>query len=131
MPRSAIARYGLAIGSFAIALGAALLLQQYGFPNVELPLFLFVVAVTVWYAGPRPGALAVALSIAFFDFFFTEPRYTFSIRAADIPYFVVFVGFALLTAWFSLIRRRVELELRQARDRLQVEVAERTQQASL
>jgi PAS domain S-box-containing protein len=37
----------------------------------------------------------------------------------------------LLVTWFSAVRRRVETELRQARDHLQVEVAERTQQASL
>jgi PAS domain S-box-containing protein len=44
---------------------------------------------------------------------------------------VVFISFALLVAWFSAIRRRVERELIAARDHLQVEVAERTQQASL
>src|SRR5262252_13066 len=38
---------------------------------------------------------------------------------------------AFLVAWFSAVRRRVERELSQARDHLQIEVAERTQQASL
>jgi PAS domain S-box-containing protein len=131
MARSAIARYGLAIASFVVALGAALLMQRYGFHSVELPLFLFAVAVTAWYAGPGPCVLALVLSIAFFDFFFTDPRYTFYVDGSDIPYFIVFVAFAVLTAWFSTVRRRVERELRLARDSLQLEVAERTQQASL
>jgi C4-dicarboxylate-specific signal transduction histidine kinase len=38
---------------------------------------------------------------------------------------------ALLLTWFAAVRRRVEAELLQARDKLEIEVAERTQQASL
>jgi PAS domain-containing protein len=75
--------------------------------------------------------VTVVLSIAFFDFFFTEPRYSFYISASDLPYLIVFISFAFLVAWFSAVRRRVERELIQARDHLQIEVAERTQQASL
>jgi len=126
-----VLRYGIAAASFAIALGLAVLAQRYGFQNVEAPLFLFAVAVTAWYAGPGPAALAVVLSIALFDYFFMEPRYTFYVRSSDIPYLIVFISFALLVAWFSAVRRRVEGELRQARDEIQIEVAERTRQASL
>jgi PAS domain S-box-containing protein len=127
----AILRYGLAITSVALSLGLALLIRPYGFRNVELPLFLFAVAVSAWYSGGGPAALALLLSIAFFDYFFTEPLYTFYVKSADLPYFAIFVAFALLVARFSAVRRRVEAELRQARDQLQVEVEERTQQASL
>jgi PAS domain S-box-containing protein len=128
---SAVLRYGFGVVSFGVALGLALLAQRYGFHNVEVPLLLFAVAVTTWYGGPGAAALAVVLSMAFFDYFFTEPRYTFYVTSSDIPYFVVFISFALLVAWFSTVRRRVEGDLRQARDHLQIEVAERTQQASL
>jgi PAS domain S-box-containing protein len=128
---SAVLRYGLAVVSFGVALGLALLAQRHGFHKVEVPLFLFAVAVTAWFAGPRPAALAVVLSIAFTDYFFTEPRYTFYVTSSDIPYLIAFISFAFLVAWFSAVRRRVEEELRQARDNLQIEVSERTQQASL
>jgi PAS domain S-box-containing protein len=128
---SVLLRYGLAVVSFAIALGLALLAQRYDFRNVEVPLFLFAVAVTAWYAGPGPSVVTVALSILLFDFFFTEPRFTLFVTVGDIPYLVVFISFAILVAWFSTVRRRVERDLLEARDRLQVEVAERTQQASL
>src|SRR6202140_4517326 len=128
---SPVLRYGLGATSFAIALGLALLAQRYDFRNVEVPLFLFAVAVAAWYAGPGPAALTVVLSIAFFDSFFAEPRYTLYVSASDIPYLLVFISFSLLVAWFSAVRRRVEGELRQARDELQIEVGERTQQASL
>jgi PAS domain S-box-containing protein len=128
---SAALRYGLAVVSFSVALGLALPAQRYSFRNVEVPLFLFAIAVTAWYAGPGPAALAVVLSVAFFDYLFTEPHYTFYVTSSDIPYLIVFIGFAFLVAWFSAVRRRVEGELRQARDNLQIQVAERTQQASL
>jgi hypothetical protein len=60
MSGSPILRFGLAAASFTIALGLALLAQRYDFRNVELPLFLFAVAVTAWYAGPRPAAVTVS-----------------------------------------------------------------------
>jgi PAS domain S-box-containing protein len=131
MGHSSILSYGLAVVSFAIALGLAILAQRYSFRNVEVPLFLFAVALTAWYAGPGPAALTVGLSIAVFDYFFTEPRYTLYVTATDAPYFLVFISFAILVAWFSAVRRRVEKDLLSAREHLQREVAERTQQASL
>jgi PAS domain S-box-containing protein len=123
--------YGLALVSFLFALALALLAQHFDFHNVEVPLFLFVVALTAWYGGSGPAVLAVVLSIIFFDYFFTEPRYSFYVKASDLPSLVMFISFASLVAWFSSVRRRVERDLLLARDHLQIEVAERTRQASL
>jgi PAS domain S-box-containing protein len=128
---SAILRYGLAVASFALALGLALLAQGYAFRNVEVPLFLFAVALTAWFAGSGPAAVTVVLSCVFFDYFFVPPLHSLGINASEIPYFIVFIGFAVLVAWFSDVRRRAERDLLQARDQLQLEVEERTQQASL
>ena len=129
--RSPVLRYGLAVASFAIALGLALLTQRYGFRNIEVPLFLFAIAVSVWYAGIGPAILAVVLSSLAFDYFFTEPRYSFYVRSSELPYYAVFILFALLLTWFSAVRRRVEQQLLQSRDELQREVVKRTEQASL
>jgi PAS domain S-box-containing protein len=127
----AIQGYGLAIVSVAIALGIALLMQHYGLRGVEFPLFLFAISLTVWIAGNGPAVLAVGLSCLTFDYFFTEPLYSLYIRSSELPYYFIFILFAILLAWFSSARRRVELELLQSREELEREVAERTQRASL
>jgi PAS domain S-box-containing protein len=127
----ALQRYGLATLSVAVALAAGLLLASHNFRGVEFPFFLFAISITVWREGTGPGIFALALSSLAFNFFFTEPLYTFYVTSADLPYYVVFILFALLITWFSSVRRRVERDLRQSRDELEKEVAVRTQQASL
>ncbi|MBV8275142.1 MAG: DUF4118 domain-containing protein, partial [Verrucomicrobia bacterium] len=123
--------YGLAVISVCLALGAALVLAHFHFRDVEVPLLLFAVAVAAWYCGVGPAVVALLLAYLSFDYFFTAPYYTLYISVADIPYFIAFAAFASLVTWFSVVRRRVERELRQARDDLKMEMAERTQQASL
>ena len=124
-------RYVLAIVSVAVALGLGFLAQSNGIQNLEFPLLLMAIAVTVWYAGSGPGVLAVALSGVGFDYFLSAPRYSIAIEPANRPVFAVFLLFALVIASFSARRRRIEQELRQASENLETEVAERTQQTSL
>ena len=128
---STIQCYGLAALSVSVALGGALFLGRFHFRDVEVPLFLFAVSVAAWYGGTGAAVLALLLSCISFDYFFVEPFHTLYISRSDLPYFIVFASFASLVTWFSAVRRRVEGELRQARDELEIEVAERTQQASL
>jgi ABC-type Fe3+ transport system permease subunit len=59
---SATKRCGLAVISVALALGLALPLERYDFRGVDFPPFLFAIPLTVWYAGPCPGILALVLS---------------------------------------------------------------------
>jgi len=120
-------RYGLAVVSVAIALGMALPLQAYGFRDVELPLFALAIVLTAWHAGIGPSVLAVALSVACFDFFFTEPYYSFTVSIRDLANFLLFVVWGVIAASFVVVRRRVEEDLRQARDALEVEAEQRRQ----
>jgi K+-sensing histidine kinase KdpD len=83
--------YSLAGISVAIAIATAMLLEHYGLRDIEFPLFLFAIAITVWYGGNGPGALAVVASILAFNYFFTEPRYNFYVRRLDLPYYAVFI----------------------------------------
>jgi K+-sensing histidine kinase KdpD len=119
---SPILRYGFAVASVAIALGVVLALRHNQFHDVALPILTAAIAFTTWYAGIGPSMVAVLLSAASFDYFIMEPQYSFDITRRDIPYFFVFVAWAAIVASFSAVRRRVEDNLRQARDSLQVEL---------
>ena len=130
-PLSGFQRYSLAVISVVFALLPALLLQHYQFHDVALPLFLFAVAFTAWHGGVGPSALSIVLAFLSFNYFFVPPLYTLYIAVADIPAVSILVIFAALIARFSAVRHRIEAELLQARDNLQKEVIERTQQASL
>ena len=129
--RSFALRYAFAAFSVSVALAGALLLERFHFRNVADPLFLFAIAIAVWYSGIGPAILAVVLSGLADSYFFIEPIHSLYITRDDLPHFVIFVLFASLLTGFAAVRRRVERDLVQARDHLQIEVAERTQQASL
>jgi len=122
--RSPILRYGLSIVCVAIALGLSLTLQYLQFRDVEAPLFALSIAIATWYAGTGPSVLAILLSTAFFDYFFTEPFYSFEISTKDLPYFFIFVIWGAIFASFAAVRRRIEDSLRQAREELAKRAAE-------
>ena len=127
MIRSPILRYGFSVASVVIALVLAFTLQYYQFRDVEVPVLALSIALTTWYAGTGPSVLAIVLSAACFDYFFTEPFYTLSITRRDLPYFFIFIAWGVIVASFSAVRRRIEDSLRQARDHLQVELEQRKQ----
>ncbi len=122
---SPILRYGFSVVSVAVALGVAFTFQHYQFRDVALPVLTVAIAFTTWYAGAGPSILAVLLSSVSFDYFFVEPLYSFDISPRDLPYFFIFVAWAAIVASFSTVRRRIEDNLRLARDHLQVEVEQR------
>jgi signal transduction histidine kinase len=124
---SPILGYGLSVVCVAIALGLALTLQYYQFRDVELPVLSLAVAIVTWYAGVGPSVLAILLSTMCFNYFFTEPIHSFAVSIKDLPYFLIFLGWAVLVAWFSTVSRRIEESLRLARDRLQIELEHRVQ----
>jgi PAS domain S-box-containing protein len=126
-----VQRYGLALLSVTVALGINLFLASHRIEGVEFPIFLMAIALTVWYAGVRPAILTLVVATLAFNYYFTEPRYSLYITRADIPYYVVFILFALLITWFAARRRDVERSLLQSRDELQREATLRAQQASL
>src|SRR3984885_15805984 len=122
-PMPTILRYGIAVLSVAIANGLALfVLRQF---EAILTPFLFAIAATVWYAGTRPGGLAIVLSVLSLNYFFLPPFFSFgAISAADFVYLAFCTFCALAVGWVSAVRRRAEQELRQARDELEAKVSE-------
>ena len=116
--RSPILRYGFSVVCVAIAIGMGLAFEYYGFRSGQWGLFGAGIAFATWYGGIGSCIFAVVLSAACFDYFFTEPIYSFTISPGDLPYFLGFVGWAGIVGSFSGV-------LRHTTDRLQVEVAER------
>jgi PAS domain S-box-containing protein len=128
---SGIWGYGLSVVSIAMVVGAALTLQHNDFRAPPTAVFSLAIAIASWYGGIGPAVVAVLLSITCFVYFFTAPFYSFEISARELPYTLVFVVWAPTVAWFSLAARRIADELRQAYDRLRLEVEQRREQASL
>jgi signal transduction histidine kinase len=122
--RSAIQPYGLAVLAVSLALGAALFVQQLHFRVAAVPLFLFAVAIAAWYGGAGAGVLSLLLSCLLFVYFFVEPIYSIYIAPSELPYFIIFASFAALITWFSAVRRKVERDLRKARDDIEKHSAE-------
>lgn len=123
-----IAPYALSVALAAAALGLGFAAHRFEADDVVVPLFLMAIATTIWYGGTGPGILAIAVAAVCVNYFFTVPLYSFEIDPADRLNFGVFVLFAGLIGWFASRRRRIEEQLRQARDALQAEVLERTRQ---
>ena len=125
IPMPTIFRYGIAVLSVAIAIGLGFFVLRH-FEAILTP-FLFAVAATVWYAGTRPGVLAIVLSVLSLNYFFLRPGFSFSpISYADLVYLTFCIFCALAVGWVSAVRRRAEQELRHAREELEAKVVERT-----
>ena len=120
-----VLRYGFAVVAVAVALGFSFVFQYYEFREVELPVLTVAIALTTWYAGNGPALLAVLASSALFEYFFTEPFYSLTVSTRDLPYFLIFLGWAAIVASFSAVRRRIEDNLRQTSETLQIEVEQR------
>jgi len=104
-------RYGLAVLSVAAALGAALLLQYFHFPDTAVPLLLFSGAISAWYGGAGPALLAIVLSLMGFAYFFVNPIHSLCVAPSELPYFIIFAAFTSLISWLATTRREKESEL--------------------
>jgi PAS domain S-box-containing protein len=120
-----VARYGLAVTSVATALGTTLILRHYNFPAHFISHFtLIAIAITFWSAGTGPGLLAYLLSSLGVSIL---ARNHFLLPTFNLEPFLIFYAiFSLLMGWFSASRRRAERFLIEARNNLELRVAERT-----
>jgi len=116
---------GVAVVLVGVALVSTLLVQRL-FPYPFLFLFFAAVMASAWFGGTIPGLLAVILSTLAIDYFFVPPFHSFAVNPTDEVYFAAFVACSLVASWVSSSRKKMEEALRDARDRLEVRVAERT-----
>jgi signal transduction histidine kinase len=122
--RSSIARYALALLVTAIALGATLALRRYG-PTPSFLFFVPAVAISAWYGGPGPSALATFLSLLLIDLNFFAPGGDWRIDRVEGLEIVAFliVAATIITTMEALHRALALAESRAAElRRLNVEV---------
>jgi hypothetical protein len=120
---AAVRRYGTAVILVGVAVGIALLLRHDRLPHPFTTFSFAAIAITFWCAGTGPGLLALLLSyLALRDLFVP-----INIIAPSSEYFLVLYGiYGAAVSWFSASRRRAERLLTEARDHLELRVAERT-----
>ncbi len=104
-------------GSFLVMIGTVALaawLRGLGFalPNVIMALLLGVVACSLWF-GSRAGIAASVVGVLGFNFFFTEPYFTFAI--SDTQYVITFFVMLLVALSLSTLTSRVKRQAVMAR----------------
>jgi K+-sensing histidine kinase KdpD len=101
-----------------MAFGGDPLIERFHLRNITL--FLCAIAVVAWYGGAGAAVLAPLLSCIGFAYFFAEPSHTLYISRSTISYFILFVFIHIARHVVNAVRRRVERELLQSRDELEV-----------
>ena len=115
-PSRAPAYLWASLACFAATAVAALLLQVFDPANVVM-LFLLTVVLVALRWGRGPGVWAAMLAVLCFDFFFVQPRLSFTVN--DTQYFFTFalmLGIALITGQLTA-RLRFEARSAAARER--------------
>jgi two-component system cell cycle sensor histidine kinase/response regulator CckA len=108
-----VSRYGCAVASVAVAIGARLLLDPVLGQQVPFPTILLAVLVTAWYGGFRPALLAVVLGALGADFFLLAPRGSFELVGIEQQVALalfVFAGLAIALLAGALHRARQRAE---------------------
>ena len=107
--RSAAARYALALVATAVALVATLALRRYG-PTPSFLFFVPAVAISAWYGGRGPSALATVLSLLFIDLNFLAPGGSLSIDRVEGLEIIAFIIVAVtITTTMNALHRALAL----------------------
>jgi len=104
-----VARYALALLVTAIALGATLVLRRDG-PTPSFLFFVPAVAISAWYGGVGPSALATVLSLLLIDINFFAPGGSFLIDRVEALEIIAFlIVAATITATMEALHRALWL----------------------
>src|SRR6266699_2535076 len=115
LPSASFARrYGLAFASVAGALLLELLFHHFNLPHPFAAFALSAIAVTFWYAGTKPGIVAVLLSSLIRGFIVEGATSSLS----RVLYNLVFLLFAVLMIWVRRSRDALEVEVTDRKERL-------------
>lgn len=120
------------IKPFAIATVFVLVALLWTFPLqrvIAYPfVFLFLGAIigSAWFGGFIAGLMAIGLSYGTVVFFFIPPLYSISIGKESRSFVAAFLLCAFVTVIISASRKRAEMAILSARDKLEDRVRERT-----
>jgi signal transduction histidine kinase len=107
--RSSFPRYGLALLSTGVALAATMALRRYG-PAPSFLFFVPAVAISAWYGGIGPSALATALSLLLIDLNFLVPGASLAVDRVEAMEIIAFVIVAAtITATMQALHRALTL----------------------
>ena len=122
---SAIARYGTAILSVAIAIVFVGLLTVFLHTEPIASSMISAVMFAAWFGGFGPGLLATALAVLAINYYVTPPINSFALKGnlfslgiAELPRLVLFSIAALFVTFLSSAQRAAAESLRRSRDDL-------------
>src|SRR5579859_7496339 len=132
-PRSfseSVYEYGLKPLAIAVVFVLVALLWTFPLQHwIDYPfVFLFFGAImgSAWFGGRIAGLMAVVLSSFLVTYFFIPPLYSITVATESQSFLAAFIIFAIAMSFVSSARKRVESQVRQARDELEMRVHERT-----
>src|SRR6266550_6672207 len=103
--RTFFVRYALALLVTALALAATLVLRRNG-PTPSFLFFVPAVAISAWYGGPGPSALATAVSLVLIDLNFFAPGGSLSIARVEALEIIAFlIVSATITSTMEALHR--------------------------
>jgi PAS domain S-box-containing protein len=120
-----VLRYGFAIVAAAAALALTLIIRR-GTGSATFFSFYVAIFVSMWFAGRGPGWLSFALSSLLLHYFFFASPGFMGFSREEMPTLVAFVLSGVTAAALSAQRSRAEEALRQAGQRLELTVQDRT-----
>ncbi len=123
--RPAVVRYAMAILLVGLALGLANLLPWRADPS-HFSLFFVAIMLGSWYGGLGAGLTATVLSALLLERYFMPNRAFVPLDWRAFLRLSVFMSIAFLTSYLTNARKRAEEELREAHDKLDQRVRERT-----
>jgi signal transduction histidine kinase len=123
-----VLRYGLAVGTVALATLLTKLLEPFIAPSIY-PLFIAAIVVSAWYGGLGPALLATVFSTLALDYFFiVSPGHTL---IPGVVYPLRLAAFGLVAIVISALTgglQRAQEELRNEHAALEIRVQERTRE---
>jgi formate hydrogenlyase transcriptional activator len=120
-----VLRYAAAVILVVMALGVAWILRRDNLPHPFTSFSFAAIAIAFWCAGTGPGLLALILSYLALSNLFVPVKI---LGSSSESYLVIYGIFGVAVSWFSASRRRAERLLMEARDHLELRVAERTRE---